>query len=95
MSSSVYAPAPMSDHPTDFQGSIEDAIRTAIQAAIDGAAVEVAGSGGHFSIAVVSPAFEGKGLLDRQRLVYSAIAHLMKGDRPPVHAVDVLKTRTP
>jgi hypothetical protein len=34
-------------------------------------------------------------MLESQRLVYSAIAHLMKGDAPPVHAVDSLKTRTP
>ena len=27
-----------------------------------------------------------------RRLVYGAIAHLMKGDRAPVHAVDSLKT---
>jgi hypothetical protein len=27
--------------------------------------------------------------------VYGAIAHLMKGDMAPVHAVDSLKTRTP
>lgn len=84
----------MSDQPTDFQGSIEAAIRPAIQT-IDGAVVDVAGSGGHFTIAVVSPVFAAKGLLDSQRLVYSAITHLMKGDRPPVHAVDSLKTRTP
>jgi len=85
----------MSDHPTDFQGSIEDAIRAAIQSAIEGATVDVSGGGGHFTIAVVSPAFAGKGMLESQRLVYGAIAHLMKGDRAPVHAVDSLKTRTP
>ncbi len=39
--------------------------------------------------------FAGKGMLDSQRLVYGAIAHMMKGDRAPVHAVDSLKTRTP
>ena len=40
-------------------------------------------------------AFAGMSTLERQRLVYGAIAHLMRGDRPPVHAVDSLKTRTP
>jgi hypothetical protein len=34
-------------------------------------------------------------MLESQRLVYSAIAHLMKGDLAPVHAVDKLKTRVP
>jgi acid stress-induced BolA-like protein IbaG/YrbA len=58
-----------------------------------GADVEVDGAGGHFTIGVTSEVFAGKGLLESQRLVYGAIAHLMKGDRAPVHAVDSLKTR--
>ena len=85
----------MSSHPTNFQGSVTDALRDAIQAAIPGAQATVAGGGGHFTIEVVSSAFAGKGMLESQRLVYSAIAHLMKGDAPPVHAVDSLKTRAP
>lgn len=70
-------------------------IREAIEAALDGAQVEVTGSGGHFEIDVAYAPFEGKNTLARQRLVYSAIAHLMKGDGAPVHAVDRLGTRTP
>ena len=85
----------MSDHDTDFTGSIPDAITTAIRGRIPDAVVEVAGGGGHYRIAVVSTAFDGKGLLDRQRLVLSAIKHLLAGDRAPVHAVDALETRTP
>ena len=38
--------------------------------------------------------FAGKSMLESQRLVYGAIAHLMKGDGAPVHAVDKLTTRT-
>jgi acid stress-induced BolA-like protein IbaG/YrbA len=85
----------MSDHPTSFVGSVPDAIRTSIESALAGARVEVTGGGGHFSIVVTSSAFEGKGMLESQRLVYSAIAHLMKGDGAPVHAVDSLKTLKP
>jgi len=85
----------MSHHDTDFTGSIPDAITAAIRARLPDAAVEVAGGGGHYRIAVVSTAFAGKGLLDRQRLVLSAIKHLLAGDRAPVHAVDSLETRTP
>lgn len=71
-------------------------IRSAILAKIPDAAVDVeAGSGGHFTIAVVSPVFAGKNMVDSQRLVYGAIAHLMKGDGAPVHAVDKLTTKTP
>ena len=63
-------------------------IRLAILDKIPDAAVDVQpGSGGHFSIAVVSPVFAGKGMLESQRLVYGAIAHLMKGDGAPVHVL--------
>jgi len=85
----------MSDHPTSFVGSIPDAIAEAIRGALEGASVEVTGGGGHYSIVVTSAAFEGKGMLESQRLVYSAIAHLMKGDGAPVHAVDSLRTLKP
>jgi stress-induced morphogen len=73
------------------------AIRTAILAKIPDANVDVnpGSGGGHFTIAVVSPVFAGKSLVDSQRLVYGAIAHLMKGDGAPVHAVDKLTTKTP
>ena len=85
----------MSSHPTDFQGSIIDALLEAIEQQIPNsrAAVDGGGGGGHFSIEVTSPAFVGRSMLDSQRLVYGAIAHLMQGDAPPVHAVDSLKTR--
>ena len=85
----------MSSHPTDFQGSIIDALREAIERQIPISRAEVTGGGGHFAIEVTSPAFTGRSKLDCQRMVYGAIAHLMKGDAPPVHAVDSLKIRTP
>ena len=85
----------MSHHHTDFKGSVLDAIKDAIVAKIDDAEVEVNGGGGHFTISVVSNAFEGKNMLQSQRLVYSAITHLMAGDSAPVHAVDKLVTRVP
>ncbi len=82
----------MSDHPTNFQGSVTDAIRDAIVRALPDASVDATGGGGHYSIVVTSAAFVGKGMLESQRLVYSAIAPLMAGDAAPVHAVDSLKT---
>lgn len=85
----------MSIHLTTFEGSIPDAIHKAITDAIPGAKVEVGGGGGHFTINVVSAEFEGKNMLQSQRLVYSAITHLMAGDDAPVHAVDSLVTSTP
>ena len=83
------------DHPTDFQGSVVDALSEAIERRIPDSRAEVSGGGGHFSIEVTSRAFDGKSLLESQRMVYGAIAHLMQGDRAPVHAVDRLKIRTP
>jgi acid stress-induced BolA-like protein IbaG/YrbA len=85
----------VSDHPTDFQGSIPDAVTTSIQSKMPDAKVEVSGGGGHWSIAVVSTAFEGKSLLEKQRMVMSAIKHLLDGASPPIHAVDSLVTKTP
>jgi acid stress-induced BolA-like protein IbaG/YrbA len=85
----------MSSHPTDFQGSVVDALREAIEREIPDSRAVVNGGGGHFSIEVTSPAFAGKSMLESQRMVYGAITHLMQGERAPVHAVDSLKTRTP
>jgi acid stress-induced BolA-like protein IbaG/YrbA len=85
----------VSDHPTDFVGSVEDAIASSIKERLPDASVEVSGGGGHYRIAVVSSAFAGKSLLESQRLVLSAIKHLINGERPPVHAVDSLITKTP
>jgi acid stress-induced BolA-like protein IbaG/YrbA len=85
----------MSDHPTDFQGSIPDAITMAIRERLSDAVVTVSGGGGHFTIDVVSTWFDGKSMLESQRAVLSAIKHLLAGAAPPVHAVDRLTTRTP
>lgn len=85
----------MSSHPTDFQGDVVTALREAIESKIPSSKADVSGGGGHFTIEVVSTAFAGLGMLESQRLVYGAIAHLMKGDLAPVHAVDKLKTRVP
>jgi stress-induced morphogen len=71
---------------------ILDGIRDAIRSEISDADVEVTGGGGHYTIAVKSKAFAGKNMIESHRLVYSAIAPLMKGDAAPVHAVDSLKT---
>lgn len=83
----------MSHHPTDFEGSVLDALRDSIVEKLPDAEVEATGGGGHFSLRVVSSAFAGKSIVESHRLVYSAIAHLMKGDRAPVHAIDSLVTK--
>ncbi len=74
--------------------TLTDTIKSAIEEKVPGATATVAGGGGHFTIEVVWPGFEGKSTLEKQRLVYSAIAHLMQGDAAPLHAVDSLVTKT-
>lgn len=74
-----------------IQDNINDQIRAAIQAALPTADVQVSGSGGHFTLEVAHEDFKGKSPVAQQRLVLSAIKHLMAGDSAPVHAVDSLK----
>ena len=45
-----------------------------------------AGGGGHYSVRIVSAAFEGKSLVARHRLVYAAVAEEM---RAAVHALAI------
>ncbi len=70
-------------------------IRQAVAAALPSARIDVTGEGSHFSLRVESPAFAGRNRLARQRLVLRAIAHLMKGEAAPVHAIDRLETVAP
>lgn len=71
-------------------------IRSQIEAALEGARVEVVPtSPGHYEITVVSAAFEGKSRVRQQQLVYAAITDLMAGSDAPVHAVDRLTCALP
>ncbi len=84
----------MSDHPsrytgTDFCGHV----RGLIEAGIPGSVAEVAGGGGHYTIAVTAAAFSGKSMLEQQRMVYGIINELLRGEDAPIHAVDKLTTR--
>jgi stress-induced morphogen len=67
-----------------------------IRAALPGAAVEVAPRGpGHFEVSVVAEAFRGRDRVHQHRMVYAALAPLLTGDAPPVHAIDRLSTSVP
>lgn len=78
------------------KGSVSDVVKKTIEEALPpGAEVDVKGAGGHYTIAVVSSVFAGKGMLESHRLVLQTIAPLMKGDDAPVHAVDSLVTKAP
>ncbi len=76
--------------------AVANEMRRAIEEAIPGAGVEVRDAGpGHFEIRVRSESFEGESRVRQQQRVYAAIAHLMKGDAAPVHAIDRLQTEVP
>jgi acid stress-induced BolA-like protein IbaG/YrbA len=71
-------------------------LHDAIVTRLPDATVEVTiGSPGHYSLQVTSAEFVGQKPLAKQRLVYSAIAHLMAGNSAPVHAIDQLVTKLP
>jgi acid stress-induced BolA-like protein IbaG/YrbA len=78
--------------PTEI-AEIADDLKRSIEDALPGAGVVVNPvSPGHFEIRVTSDVFSGKSRVQQQQLVYAAIAHLMKGDAAPVHAIDRLQT---
>jgi acid stress-induced BolA-like protein IbaG/YrbA len=69
-------------------------IKRLIEVGLPGAYVEVrdtTGGGDHFEAIVVSPEFEGKGLVERHQAVYSALGDAM---HERVHALS-LQTLTP
>ena len=71
-------------------------MEAAIRAALPDSQVQVkAGGAGHFEVSVVAEAFRGKSMVQQHQLVYGAIAPLMAGDAPPVHAIDRLSTKAP
>ena len=84
---------------------VRNAIETKLSAALSPAHLEVinnsakhAGHAGarpqgesHFAVIVVSSAFEGQNRVQRQRMVYAALAEEMAND---IHALE-LKTLTP
>ncbi|TEA73215.1 BolA/IbaG family iron-sulfur metabolism protein [Pollutimonas harenae] len=53
--------------------------------------LQVLGDGAHFEALIVSPAFEGKRLIARHQLVYSALGERMKAE---IHALS-MRTLTP
>jgi stress-induced morphogen len=74
---------------------INSEIKQAVETAIAGSSASVSSpTGGHFEIRVKAAAFAGKTPLQQQRLVLTAIAHLMKGDDAPVHAIDRIVVET-
>lgn len=75
---------------------VAERIEAAIRGTLPDAQIQVkAGGAAHFEVQVVSEAFRGKSMVQQHQLVYGAIAPLMAGDAPPVHAIDRLVTKAP
>ncbi|MGB6102746.1 MAG: BolA family protein [Pusillimonas sp.] len=66
-------------------------VRQYIADHLDCEQLEVQGDGAHFEALIVSSAFEGKRLIARHQLVYSALGERMKAE---IHALS-MRTLTP
>ena len=69
-----------------------DAVEALIRAGIPGAVVTVTGDGSHFEAVVVSDAFAGKSLLQKQRMVMATVTEQIASGE--LHALSI-KTFTP
>lgn len=69
-----------------------DQLQSIIRAGLHCEHLSVEGDGSHWYATIVSPAFEGKRLLARQRLVYATMGTRI--DTNEVHALS-MKTYTP
>ncbi len=67
-----------------------DMVKDFIRQGLECEHVEVTGDGRHFEAVIVSRAFEGMGLLQRQRLVFQALGDRMER----IHALS-MQTYTP
>ena len=65
-------------------------VKVYIQEGLDCEHIEVVGDGRHFDAVIVSKDFEGKGMLQQQRLVFQKLGNKMD----VIHALS-LKTFTP
>ena len=69
-------------------------IQSLVEAALPGAIVEAedtTGTNDHFQVLVISPSFEGKGMVERHRMVYAILGSAVGG---AIHALS-LRTVTP
>ncbi|HEX5514685.1 MAG TPA: BolA family protein [Gammaproteobacteria bacterium] len=67
-------------------------IKNWIEAGLPGATIEVDGDGHHFQALIVSSAFEGKSLIERQRMVKALLREQF--DSGALHALS-MRTLTP
>lgn len=68
-------------------------VEALIKAGLPNAEVKVSGDGRHFEVEVVSPAFEGKSLIQRHRMVMDTVKAQVASDE--LHALSIKSARTP
>jgi BolA family transcriptional regulator, general stress-responsive regulator len=80
-------------------GAVAAQLRSALERALTPSSLEIvddsarhaghagAREGGHYRVTLVAEAFRGRSQLERHRLVYAAVAPLMKGG---VHALNIV-----
>ncbi len=68
-------------------------VEALIKAGLPDAEVKVSGDGRHFEVEVVSPAFEGKSLIQRHRMVMDTVKAQVASDE--LHALSIKSARTP
>jgi len=68
-------------------------VEALIKAGIPDAEVKVTGDGRHFEVEVISPAFEGKRLIQRHRMVMETVKAQVASDE--LHALSIKSTKTP
>jgi len=70
-------------------------IKNTLEQALPASTIDIrdlTGGGDHWQLVIVSPAFEGKGLVEQHQMVYAALQGAMGDQR--IHAL-ALKTYTP
>ena len=67
-------------------------VKQLLENSLESATVEARGEGCNFEVTIVSPAFEGKRVVQRQQLVYAVLNEQISSEA--IHAV-TMKTLTP
>ena len=68
-------------------------IKELILAGIPDAEVSITGDGRHFEASVISPAFDGKSLIQRHRMVLDTVRAQIDSDE--LHALSIVAAKTP
>jgi acid stress-induced BolA-like protein IbaG/YrbA len=69
-----------------------DEVKTLIEAGLPGAEVQAKGDGSHFDVIVVSAQFEGKSMVEEQKMVFAALGDKITSGA--IHAINI-KAYTP